>query len=96
MGNFVEAMGDNSGASNSTRDPSDASSSEAAGTGTAFYRWKYRHYYIFLSEDAKNFKVRCTLCAGNKMLLSAKNTTSNLKKHLTSIHKNTTLIAKEV
>ena len=36
------------------------------------------------------------MCAGNKTLSSAKNTTSNLKKHLTSIHKNTTLIAKEV
>ena len=30
------------------------------------------------------------------MLPSAKNTTSNLKKHLNTIHKNTTLIAKEV
>ena len=49
-----------------------------------------------VSEDAKNLRVRCTLCVGNKTLSSAKNTTSNLKKHLNSVHKNTELVAKEV
>ena len=39
-------MSDNNGASNSTRDSSDASSGEVAETATAFQGWKYRHYFV--------------------------------------------------
>jgi len=89
-------MADNSGALTSTCNSSDVSSSEVAERATAFDGWKYKHYFVLLSEDAKNLRVRCTFCAGNKTLSSAKNTTSNLKKHLNSIYKNTTLVAKEI
>ena len=44
------------------------------------------HYFEFVSAEDENIKVRCTLCAGDKVLLSFKNTTSNLKKHLESQH----------
>ena len=89
-------MEDSSGASSSLRNSSGASRGEVAETGSAFHGWKYKHYFILVSEDEKNLRFRCTLCGGNKTLSSAKNTTSNLKKHLNSIHKNTTLVAKEV
>ena len=71
---------------------SHASSSEVANTVIAFHGWKYKHYFVLVSEDAKNIRVRFSLCVGNKMLLSAKNTTSNLKKHLNSVHKNAALV----
>lgn len=51
-----------------------------------FSSWKYSHYFEFVSAKDDNIKVRCTLCAGNKVLSSFKNTTSNLKKHLESQH----------
>ena len=51
---------------------------------------------LLVNEDAKNLRVQCTLCVGNKMLSCAKNTTSNLKKHLNGVHKNTALVTKEV
>jgi len=73
-----------------------SSSSDVASTMIAFDGWNYKHYFVLLNEDAKNIRVRCTLCAGNKTLSSAKNTTSNLKKHLKSVHKNSELVAKEV
>lgn len=75
---------------------SHASSGEVANTGAAFHGWKYKHYFVIVSEDAKNLRVRCSLCVGNKTLSSAKNTTSNLKKHLNDVHKNAVLVAKEV
>jgi len=62
----------------------------------AFDGWNYKHYFILLNEDTKNIRVHCTLCASNKTLSTAKNTTSNLKKHLKSMHKNSVLVAKEV
>uniref|UniRef100_A0A3Q2PK85 BED-type domain-containing protein n=1 Tax=Fundulus heteroclitus TaxID=8078 RepID=A0A3Q2PK85_FUNHE len=51
----------------------------------AFSSWKYSHYFKFMSSK-DDIKVRCTLCGGDKVLSSLKNTTSNLKKHLTSQH----------
>ena len=57
---------------------------------------KYKHYFVLLSENDKNLKVRCTLCSGNITLLCARNTTSNFKKHLSAVHKNAVLVAKEV
>jgi len=93
-------MGDNSG--DCTIDSGSPSFSHASsevantGTGTAFHGWKYKHYFVLVSKDAKNLRVHCTLCVGIKTLSSAKNTTSNLKKHLNGVHKNTVLVAKEV
>ena len=92
-------MGDNSGGctiDSGSPSSSHASSGEVANTGTASHGWKYKHYFVFVSEDAKNLRIRCTLCVGNKTLSSAKNTTSNFKKHLNGVHKNTVLVAKEV
>ena len=66
-------------------------------TSTAiFHGWKYKHYFVLLSENDKNLKVRCTLCSGNKTLSCARNTTSNFKKHLSAVHKNAVLVAKGV
>lgn len=97
----METMGDDSGDCTIISDsPSSSHASgsdyEAANTGTAFHGWKYKHYFVLVSEDAKNIRVRCSLCVGNKTLSSAKNTTSNLRKHLNSVHKNAVLVAKEV
>ena len=83
------AMGDNSGngmIDSGSPSSSHASSGEVANTGTAFHGWKYKHYFVLVNEDAKNLRVHCTLFVGNKTLLSAKNTTSNLKKHLNCVH----------
>ena len=52
--------------------------------------------FVLLSEDDKNLKVRCTLCSGNKAISCARNTTSNFKKHLSAVHKNAVLVAKEL
>ena len=76
------------------------SSGEVASIGdtstATFHGWKYKHYFVLLSENDKNLKVRCTLCSGNKTLSCARNTTSNFKKHLSAVHKNAVLVAKEV
>ncbi len=42
-------------------------------------RWKWSHY---LDLEEKGILVKCRLCASEKLLSTAKNTTSNLKKHL--------------
>ncbi|KAJ8011289.1 hypothetical protein DPEC_G00056600 [Dallia pectoralis] len=51
-----------------------------------FASWKYSHYFEFVSAKDDNIRVRCTLCAGNNVLSTYKNTTSNLKKHLKTKH----------
>ena len=40
--------------------------------------------------------MHCTFCGGSKTLLSARNITSNFKKHLNAVHKNAKLVAKEI
>ena len=79
---------------------SHGSSGEVASIGNTstatFHGWKYKHYFVLLSENDKNLKVYCTLCSGNETLLCARNTTSNFKKHLSTVHKNAVLVAKEV
>ena len=60
---------------------------------TTFYQWKYSHYFIVVEEGVKNMRVRCTLCAASsKPLSSARNTTSNFKKHLETVHKTVVLV----
>lgn len=59
----------------------------------AFNAWKYQHYFEFDSvKSDKNISICCTLCMGRKLLSTAKNSTSNLNKHLTSQHRNVKLI----
>ena len=59
-----------------------------------FYNWKYRQYFKVVEEGDKNLRARCTLCSDSaKPLSCARNTTSNFKKHLDSVHKTTSLIA---
>ena len=61
-----------------------------------FYGWKYSHYFAVVEESDKTLRARCTLCPVNKKPLStAHNTTSNLKKHLETVHKTTKLEAKD-
>ena len=58
-----------------------------------FYQWKLRHYFTVVEEGDKNTRVQCKLCApSSKTLTSARNTTSNFKKHLNTVHKMTTLV----
>ena len=61
-----------------------------------FYGWKYSHYFVVVEEIDKNLRAHCTLCApSQKTLSTARNTTSNLKKHLDTIHKTTKLVEKD-
>ena len=61
-----------------------------------FYGWKYRNYFVVVEEGENNLRARCTLCPASKKPLScARNTTSNFKKHLETVHKTTTLTAIE-
>ena len=72
--------------------------SASGGVKTAtFYGWKYSHYFKVVEEGERNLRVRCTLCApsSQKTLSSARNTTSNFKKHLDTVHKATKLVGKE-
>uniref|UniRef100_A0A3Q2D1X7 BED-type domain-containing protein n=1 Tax=Cyprinodon variegatus TaxID=28743 RepID=A0A3Q2D1X7_CYPVA len=52
------------------------------GEKSAFSSWKYRHYFEFILVKDDNIKVCCTLCAGDRVWSTFKNTTLNLKKHL--------------
>ena len=46
-----------------------------------------------VEEGDKNMRVHCKLCApSKKTLFSTHNTTSNLKKHLNTVHKTTILV----
>uniref|UniRef100_A0AAZ1X2X1 BED-type domain-containing protein n=1 Tax=Oreochromis aureus TaxID=47969 RepID=A0AAZ1X2X1_OREAU len=56
------------------------------GERCSFFSWTYGHYFEFLSTKDFNINVCCTLCVGEKVLSTFKNTTSNLKKHLESQH----------
>ena len=58
-----------------------------------FYGWKYKHYFVVVEEGENNLRARCTLCPPSKKpLSSARNTTSNFKKHLDTVHKTTALV----
>ena len=37
-----------------------------------FFCWKFSRYFEFVSAKCENIKVRCTLCAGDKVLSSFK------------------------
>ena len=69
---------------------------ELSSGSASFYGWKYSHYFAVVEESDKTLRARCTLCPVNKKPLStAHNTTSNLKKHLETVHKATKLEAKD-
>ena len=79
------------------RDSGSTASSAVVGSGVAmFHGWVYKHYFKVVSEDSKNLRVHCKLCGDCKTLLSAKNSTSNFKKHLNVVYKNVKLVAREV
>ena len=64
----------------------------AAERATTFSKWVYSHYFEFRKEKDSNIIVKCKLCVGKPRELStAKNSTSNLKKHLDRVHPNTKL-----
>lgn len=73
--------------------PTTSSSTSATAT---FNSWKYKHYFVIVEEGEKNIRARCKLCAGNKTLSCARNTTSNFKKHLDNVHKNVVLEERQV
>ena len=54
-------------------------------SSATFYGWKYKssvkYYFVIVEEGEKNIRA-CKLCAENRTLSYAQNTTSNLKKHL--------------
>ena len=78
---------------------STSSTTEVAKVGpgvTSFHGWIYKYYFQVINEDSKNLRVHCTLCCGSKTLSSARNATSNFRKHLNAVHKNAKLVAKEV
>ena len=49
------------------------------GERCTFFSWKYSHSFWAVSAKDENIKVCCTLCAGDKVLSSFKNMTSNLE-----------------
>ena len=72
-----------------------AGEEEAAGEKCSFKSWRYSHYFEFVSaKDAKNIVVRCKLCACGKTFSTARNTTSNLMKHLKKQHSTVKLVEK--
>ena len=72
-----------------------AANDKTEGVRTAtFHQWKYSHYFVVVEEGDKNMQARCTLCSdSSKPLSCARNTTSNFKKHLDTVHKNVNLVA---
>ena len=59
-----------------------------------FYHWKYRHYFEVTEEGDKNLRARCILCSASaEPLCCARNTMSNFKKRLETVHKTTNLVA---
>ena len=58
------------------------------------HQWNYSHYFVVVDEGEKNMRARCTLCsASSKPLSCARNTTSNFKKYLETVHKTVKLVA---
>lgn len=67
-----------------------------ASKALSFSAWKYSHYIDLVGEqNDKNIVVKCKLCPGKKHLSTARNTTSNLLKHLQKQHAKTKLTAKD-
>ncbi len=60
----------------------------------AFANWKYKHYVSLVEVKGKNVYVMCNLCPGRKSLSASVSSNSNLKKHLTSSHTATKIVAK--
>lgn len=62
---------------------------------STFLSWKFSHYFEYVCErDKNNITVRCKLCPDGRTLSTARNSTSNLKKHLQARHNNTHLQAR--
>ncbi|KAL1252091.1 hypothetical protein QQF64_019887 [Cirrhinus molitorella] len=52
----------------------------------SFDGWRFSHYFEYVQRKENNLTVKCTLCPGRKLLSTACNSTSNLKKHLERQH----------
>ena len=72
-------------------------STEFRTSGNAtIYGWKYCHYFFVIEETDKTLQAKWTLCPAHKKPLStACNMTSNLKKHLETVQKTTSLKEKD-
>ena len=69
---------------------------ELSSGSATFYGWRYSHYFAVVEETDKSLRARCTLRpAAKKPLSTARNTTSNLKKYLETLHKTTKLEEKD-
>uniref|UniRef100_A0A8C1MFN9 BED-type domain-containing protein n=1 Tax=Cyprinus carpio TaxID=7962 RepID=A0A8C1MFN9_CYPCA len=62
--------------------------------GTSFDGWRFSNYFEYDQRKENNLTVKCTLCPGRKLLSTACNSTSNLKKHLQRQHGHIKLVAK--
>ncbi|KAL1278888.1 hypothetical protein QQF64_025561 [Cirrhinus molitorella] len=60
----------------------------------SFDGWRFSHYFEYVQQKENNLTVKCTLCPGRKLLSTACNSTSNLKKHLERQHRHIKLVAK--
>ncbi|KAL1268767.1 hypothetical protein QQF64_034130 [Cirrhinus molitorella] len=60
----------------------------------SFDGWRFSHYFEYVQRKENNLTVKCTLCLGRKLLSTAYNSTSNLKKHLERQHGHIKLVAK--
>ena len=72
-------------------------STEFSTNGNAtIYGWKYRHYFGNKTQSCKlNFSTLCPAHCDKNPLSTAHNATSNLKKHLETVHKPTSLTEKD-
>ena len=60
----------------------------------SFSSWRYSHYFTFIEQkENNNISVKCNLCLGSKSLSTARNSNTNLLKHLQRIHPGTKLVA---
>lgn len=64
-------------------------------SGLSFQSWKYQLYFSLLEIRDKNIVASCNLCAGRKPLSTAKNSNSNLLKHLAKQHEANVGLTKE-
>uniref|UniRef100_A0A8C2E8A6 BED-type domain-containing protein n=1 Tax=Cyprinus carpio TaxID=7962 RepID=A0A8C2E8A6_CYPCA len=60
----------------------------------SFDGWRFSNYFEYVQRKENNLTVKCTLCPGRKLLSTACNSTSNLKKHLQRQHGHIKLVAK--
>lgn len=58
----------------------------AEATIGCFAKWKYCHYFEFMTHSDKNITLKCTLYPGGKNISTSLSSSSNLLKHLSWQH----------